>query len=101
MDSFFLMGARPLVESSPSMKLHELLDWSAIRSQLMGLYQREITGAGGPEPYSPLGMFKLMLLGQWHGLSDSQLEQALRVRLPAPAALTVLSCTSGVKDSGS
>lgn len=28
MDSFFLMGARPLVEFSPSMKLHELLDWS-------------------------------------------------------------------------
>ena len=81
MDSFFLMGARPLVESSPSMKLHELLDWGAIAAQLKGLYQREISGAGGPEPYSPLGMFKLMLLGQWHGLSDAQLEQALRVRL--------------------
>ena len=64
MDSFFLMGARPLVEFSPSMKLHELLDWSAIAGQLTGLYQREISGAGGPQPYSPLGMFKLMLLGQ-------------------------------------
>ena len=29
MDSFFLMGARPLVEASPSMKLHELLGWGA------------------------------------------------------------------------
>lgn len=38
MDSFFLMGARPLVEFSPSMKLHELLDWSAIAGQLTGLY---------------------------------------------------------------
>ncbi len=81
MDSFFLMGARPLVEGSPSMKLHELLDWGAIAAQLKGLYQRELSGAGGPEPYSPLGMFKLMLLGQWHGLSDAQLEQVLRVRL--------------------
>jgi IS5 family transposase len=26
-------------------------------------------------------MFKLMLLGQWHGLSDTQLEHALKVRL--------------------
>ena len=26
-------------------------------------------------------MFKLVLLGQWHGLSDAQLEQALRMRL--------------------
>ena len=50
MDSFFLMGARPLVEFSPSMKLHELLDWSAIAGQLTGLYQREISGAGGPQP---------------------------------------------------
>ena len=81
MDSFFLMGARPLVEFSPSMKLHELLDWSAIAGQLTGLYQREISGAGGPQPYSSLGMFKLMLLGQWHGLSDAQLEQALKVRI--------------------
>ena len=30
MDSFFLMGARPLVEGGPSMRLHELLDWGAI-----------------------------------------------------------------------
>ena len=81
MDSFFLMGARPLVESSPRMKLHELLDWGSIQGQLKGVYLREITGAGGPEPYSPLGMFKLMLLRQWHGLSDAQLEQTLRVRL--------------------
>ncbi len=81
MDNFFLMGARPLVSESPSMKLHQLLDWGAIAGQLKGLCQREATGAGGPEPYSPLGMFKPMLLGQWHGLSDAQLEQALRVRL--------------------
>lgn len=29
----------------------------------------------------PLSMFKLVLLGQWHGLSGAQLEQALKVRL--------------------
>lgn len=37
--------------------------------------------AGAPEPYEQLAMFKLMLLGQWHGLSDTQLEHALKVRL--------------------
>ena len=30
MESFFLMGARPLVQDSPSMKLHELLDWHSM-----------------------------------------------------------------------
>lgn len=45
------------------MKLHDLIDWSAIESKLVGLYKREKSGAGGPEPYSPLSMFKLVLLG--------------------------------------
>ena len=61
MDSLFLMGAKPLVQDSPSMKLHELLDWHSIAGHLKGLYQREKSGAGGPEPYNRLGMFKLML----------------------------------------
>ena len=65
MESFFLMGARPLVQDSPSMKLHELLDWHSIAGHLKGLYKREKSGAGGPDPYNCLGMFKLMLLGQW------------------------------------
>jgi IS5 family transposase len=79
MDSFFLMGAKPLVQDSPTMKLHELLDWVEISHKLKGLYKRETTHGGGPEPYAPLAMFKLMLLGQWHGLSDAQLEHALKV----------------------
>lgn len=80
-ESFFLMGAKPLVQDSPTMKLHELLDWAEIGHKLKGLYKREASQAGGPEPYAPLSMFKLMLLGQWHGLSDSALEQALKVRI--------------------
>lgn len=81
MDSFFLVGAKLLVQDSPTMKLHELLDWAEIAHKLKGLYKREATHGGGPEPYAPLAMFKLMLLGQWHGLSDTQLEHALKVRL--------------------
>ena len=81
MDSFFLIGAKPLVQDSPTMRLHELLDWAEIAHKLRGLYKREATHGGGPEPYAALGMFKLMLLGQWHGLSDTQLEHALKVRL--------------------
>ena len=50
MDSFFLMGAKPLVQGSPTMKLHELLDWAEIAHKLKGLYKREATHGGGPEP---------------------------------------------------
>ena len=79
LESFFLMGAKPLVEDSPTWKLHQLIDWEAVSHKLKGLYRREETHDGGPEPYAAPSMFKLMLLGQWHGLSDAQLEQALKV----------------------
>lgn len=81
MDSLLLMGARTLVQDSPTMRLHELIDWVDIAHKLKGLYKREASHGGGPEPYSPLAMFKLMLLGQWHKLSDPQLEQALKLRI--------------------
>lgn len=81
LESFFLMGAKPLIEDFPTWKLHQLIDCEAVSHKLKGLYRREETHVGGPEPYAPLSMFKLMLLGQWHGLSDAQLEQALKVRI--------------------
>lgn len=80
-ESFFLIGAKPLVEDSPTWKLHQLIDLEAVSRKLKGLYRREESHGGGPERYAPLSMFTLMLLGQWHGLSDAQLEQALKVRI--------------------
>jgi transposase, IS5 family len=35
----------------------------------------------GPSGYDPLVLFKCLLVGQWHGLSDPKLERALKVRL--------------------
>jgi IS5 family transposase len=34
-----------------------------------------------PQGYDPLILFKCLLIGQWHGLSDPELERALKVRL--------------------
>lgn len=34
-----------------------------------------------PSGYDPLLLFKCLLVGQWHGLSDPKLERALQVRL--------------------
>lgn len=81
MTRFFLLGALPMVKDAPTIKLHEVLDWIDITHKLLGLYRREITYGGDHEPYAPLSMFRLMLLSQWHGLSDTQLEQALKVRI--------------------
>jgi IS5 family transposase len=76
-----MADARRLAKDAPSMKLHELIDWDDIAHKLKGLYKREASHGGGPQPYEPLSMFKLMLLGHWHNLSDPQLEQALKMRI--------------------
>lgn len=63
------------------MKVHALIDWEALRAHLTGLYKREATRGGGQAPFDSLMMFKAILLGQWHSLSDPKLEQALQVRI--------------------
>lgn len=66
---------------SALMKIYAVLDWEAFRKHLNGLYKRETSGAGGQEPFDVLMMWKAILLGQWHNLSDPKLEEALRVRI--------------------
>jgi transposase, IS5 family len=62
-------------------KVNLFINWEALRPQLTGLYKRESSGAGGQEPFDALVMFKAILLGQWHSLSDPKLEEALHVRI--------------------
>lgn len=76
-----MVGALPQVQGSLMVKLKGLINWGSIEGKLIGLYKREQSRGGGQEPYSPISMFKLILLGQWHGLSDAALESALKVRL--------------------
>lgn len=70
-----------LQEDNVLVKLNRLINWQAFRPLLTGLYQREKSNAGGQIPHDPLMMFKAILLGQWHNLSDPKLEVALRVRI--------------------
>lgn len=46
MDSFLLIGAKPLIQDSPTMKFHELLDWAETAHKVKGLYKREVTHRG-------------------------------------------------------
>jgi IS5 family transposase len=62
-------------------KVNLFINWEALRPQLTGLYKRESSHAGGQEPFDSLVMFKAILLGQWHSLSDPKLEEALHVRI--------------------
>ena len=59
-------------------KIDALVDWRALSLIL----KRGLGRSGdGPPGYDPLILFKCLLIGQWHGLSDPKLEHAWKVRL--------------------
>lgn len=58
-------------------RIDDLLDWNPARQMLSGLRG----GAMGAPAYPSLPLFKALLLQQWYGLSDPQLEEALGDRI--------------------
>jgi IS5 family transposase len=58
-------------------RIGSLLDWGALERLLSGIRRGEV----GAPPYPALLMFKSLLLQQWYGLSDPELEEALTDRL--------------------
>jgi len=72
---------RRIGKDNQLVKLSLMLDWERIGRKLDGIYAYEINGKGGQKPYDSLKMFKALLLGQWHNLSDAKLEESLKVRL--------------------
>jgi IS5 family transposase len=65
---------------SALMRAHALIDWEGLRVRIVELYRREVSREAGQKPIDALVMFKAVLLGQWHSLSDPKLEEALRMR---------------------
>lgn len=57
-------------------KVDELVDWQPFVPVLGSLYSHT-----GRPSHPPLVMFKMLLLGQWYGLSDVEVESACRDRL--------------------
>ncbi|MCC8995993.1 MAG: transposase [Nitrosomonas sp.] len=73
--------AERLKRENVLMKIDALIEWEELRPKLTSLYRRELSHGGGQETFDVLLMFKAILLGQWHSLSDAALVQALCVRI--------------------
>ncbi len=58
-------------------EVDSLIDWSEIEKELSGIYG---SGTGRPS-YPLLLLFKMLLLQQWHRLSDPEVEEALADRI--------------------
>ncbi|MCP2041975.1 IS5 family transposase [Neisseria sp. HSC-16F19] len=85
MSSFFIQDAEAIIykhiDSYPLLKIQDLLDWVSIENLLSAKKTRYIRDNGGRPAYPLLPMFKAVLLGQWHSLSDPELERCLSTRL--------------------
>jgi len=78
MDLFSFEGRRRIGSENVLLKVGALVDWARIGAVLKGTGLRS---GLGPQGYDPIILFKCLLLGQWHGLSDPKLEESLKVRL--------------------
>jgi len=78
LDLFLQEGARRLGPDNALLKVAALVDWSRIEAIL---HRHKIRSRLGRAGYDPVVLFRCLLLGQWHGLSDPKLEESLKVRL--------------------
>ena len=61
-------------------RIEPLIDWEAFRPVIQSLYDNK-TPKGGRPNVDPVVMVKLLVLQQWYGLSDPELERQVDDRL--------------------
>mgnify|MGYP006279987525 CR=1 FL=1 len=72
MATFFEIGLElQLGKDKQLMKMHRLINWERLRGYLKKVRRTDAL-TGGREGYDELSMFKAILLGQWHNLSDPE-----------------------------
>lgn len=54
--------------------IHQLIDWSKVEAYLKTFYSKG-KSTEGRKSYPPLVLFKMLLLEQWYGLSDYEVEE--------------------------
>ena len=85
MSSFFQQTAQERIAKHinrfPLLKLDQVLDWQPIQQHLAAQKARYVRDNAGRPAYPLLAMFKAVLLGQWHSLSDPELEHSTLTRL--------------------
>ncbi|CWO19863.1 IS5 family transposase [Neisseria meningitidis] len=85
MSTFFRQTAQAMIakhiDCFPLLKLDQVIDWQPIEQYLNRQRTRYLRDHRGRPAYPLLSMFKAVLLGQWHSLSDPELEHSLITRI--------------------
>ena len=85
MSTFFRQTAQAMIakhiDRFPLLKLDQVIDWQPIEQYLNRQRTRYLRDHRGRPAYPLLSMFKAVLPGQWHSLSDPELEHSLITRI--------------------
>ncbi|MBH2014577.1 transposase, partial [Neisseria meningitidis] len=85
MSTFFRQTAQAMIakhiDRFPLLKLDQVVDWQPIEQYLSRQRTHYLRDHRGRPAYPLLSMFKAVLLGQWHSLSDPELEHSLITRI--------------------
>lgn len=85
MGSFFQQTAQAMIarhiDRFPLLKLDHIINWQPIAAHLNQHRARHLRDNRGRPAYNHLSMFKAILLGQWHSLSDPELEHSILTRI--------------------
>jgi len=85
MSTFFQQTAQAIIakhiDRFPLLKLDQVIDWQPIEQYLNRQKTRYLRDPRGRPTYPLLSMFKAVLLGKWHSLSDPELEHSLITRI--------------------
>ena len=85
MSTFFQQTAHAMIakhiDRFPLLKLDQVINWHAVEQRLQQQKARYIRDNRGRSAYPLLPMFKAVLLGQWHSLSDPELEHSILTRI--------------------
>ena len=85
MSTFFRQTAQAMIaqhiDCFPLLKLDQVIDWQPIEQYLNRQRTRYLRDHRGRPAYPLLSMFKAVLFGQWHSLSDPELEHSLITRI--------------------
>ncbi|WP_061728862.1 IS5/IS1182 family transposase, partial [Neisseria meningitidis] len=85
MSTFFRQTAQAMIakhiDRFPLLKLDQVIDWQPIEQYLNRQKTRYLRDHRSRPAYPLLSMFKAVLLGQWHSLSDPELEHSLITRI--------------------
>ncbi|MDD1761993.1 MAG: IS5 family transposase [Methanothrix sp.] len=89
MDSFttwILRGLNAKQEKSRLLQISDLIDWAPIRCILEEMYDNKSERGGRPN-CDVILMFKILILQQWYGLSDLEVERQMADRISFMAFL--------------